>query len=442
MAGVKLSKLEGQISSIEEAMAGALTKFGELGAANNKTWTLFARITSGSWAWRFQARLRAMSNFVELMNNAQKEANQEMIDGIKVRGRLAKAMKTTQTQMEKIGHAQQALNHGMDIEWMFEKDEVMQGLIAETGNWTDALQRAHNFYKGLNEQGEKAIEINKKGLFRYYADKMNIPTLSDIKEKMGVNEGFGEFAKRTAKGVAGLPVKATKKVGEMALGFMDKVGKFASLGMKFLKPALLYGSVILLGLMVVLKWLIKTGPYFFEMMGNIMPAFIMFFEGIWSVLKGLFNIIAGIWKGDFGQIWKGLSQIIEGVIKILLGAFSAFAGTVFVVITAMWMGVVQAIWDFGKWLYNKTLGRFLSKGGVAQGGMTMVGEKGPELVKLPAGSRVISNANSRGMGGNTINVHVNGRVGASDAEIRDIANKVAREINIRMNRQGTTMMGG
>ena len=54
----------------------------------------------------------------------------------------------------------------------------------------------------------------------------------------------------------------------------------------------------------------------------------------------------------------------------------------------------------------------------------------------------MSNANSRGMGGNTINVHVNGRVGASDAEIRDIANKVAREINIRMNRQGTTTMGG
>jgi len=36
--------------------------------------------------------------------------------------------------------------------------------------------------------------------------------------------------------------------------------------------------------------------------------------------------------------------------------------------------------------------------------------------------------------GNTINVHVNGRVGASDAEIRDIAQKVAREINLQMNR--------
>jgi len=42
-------------------------------------------------------------------------------------------------------------------------------------------------------------------------------------------------------------------------------------------------------------------------------------------------------------------------------------------------------------------------------------------------------------GGNTIHVHVNGRVGASDAEIRDIANKVAREINIRMNQTRSTV---
>jgi hypothetical protein len=43
-----------------------------------------------------------------------------------------------------------------------------------------------------------------------------------------------------------------------------------------------------------------------------------------------------------------------------------------------------------------------------------------------------------GAGGSTIHVHVNGRVGASDAEIRDIANKVAREINLRMNRTAHT----
>ena len=43
------------------------------------------------------------------------------------------------------------------------------------------------------------------------------------------------------------------------------------------------------------------------------------------------------------------------------------------------------------------------------------------------------------MGGGTINVHVNGRVGASDTEIRDIASKVAREINLQMNRQSHTV---
>ena len=78
-------------------------------------------------------------------------------------------------------------------------------------------------------------------------------------------------------------------------------------------------------------------------------------------------------------------------------------------------------------------------GGVSMGGLALVGERGPELVRLPSGARVHSNAESRRMGGGTINVHVNGRVGASDAEIRDIASKVAREINTQMNRQAHTV---
>ena len=86
---------------------------------------------------------------------------------------------------------------------------------------------------------------------------------------------------------------------------------------------------------------------------------------------------------------------------------------------------------------NAVLGR--ATGGVVNEGMTLVGERGPELVSLPAGSRVYTNSQSRRMGGSTvINVNVSGRVGASDAEIKDIANKVAREINLRMNRTATT----
>ena len=50
----------------------------------------------------------------------------------------------------------------------------------------------------------------------------------------------------------------------------------------------------------------------------------------------------------------------------------------------------------------------MAKGGIAKGGLTLVGEEGPELVNLPKGAMVHSNAESRRMGGNTINVNVSG----------------------------------
>ena len=80
-------------------------------------------------------------------------------------------------------------------------------------------------------------------------------------------------------------------------------------------------------------------------------------------------------------------------------------------------------------------------GGPASG-LTVVGEKGPELVNLPRGSHVYSNNDSRQIAAgstNNITVNVQGRVGASDAELRDIANKVGRLISLEINR--TTSSG-
>ena len=74
-------------------------------------------------------------------------------------------------------------------------------------------------------------------------------------------------------------------------------------------------------------------------------------------------------------------------------------------------------------------------GGPANG-LTLVGERGPEIVKLPPGSFVHSNDRSRQMMGNTINVHVNGRIGASEQELNDLAKKLGEKINREMNRFG------
>ena len=86
----------------------------------------------------------------------------------------------------------------------------------------------------------------------------------------------------------------------------------------------------------------------------------------------------------------------------------------------------------------------LAEGGkISQSGLAVVGERGPELVQLPRGAQVHSNSASKAIASsvtNNITVQVTGRVGANDAEIRDIANKVAREINSRMNRTTTSVV--
>jgi len=55
------------------------------------------------------------------------------------------------------------------------------------------------------------------------------------------------------------------------------------------------------------------------------------------------------------------------------------------------------------------------------------------IVNLRGGSNVTPNHAI----GNTINVHVNGRVGASDQELRDIARRVGSMINREINRTTT-----
>jgi hypothetical protein len=44
--------------------------------------------------------------------------------------------------------------------------------------------------------------------------------------------------------------------------------------------------------------------------------------------------------------------------------------------------------------------------------------------------------------GTTINVHVNGRVGASDQELNQLADKIGQKISMRMNRFSPTGMRG
>tara|TARA_R110000824_G_scaffold152721_1_gene324026 strand:- start:2123 stop:4063 length:1941 start_codon:yes stop_codon:yes gene_type:complete len=174
-------------------------------------------------------------------------------------------------------------------------------------------------------------------------------------------------------------------------------------------------------------------------LGGLVALFIVVVGGIATILFGL---VVGMWDSTV-SVGKNILRIVLMVTAITLavGIFITFiigmplwlAAIATAVLVAVTVGIIKAI--------KKHIG-FMASGGVADG-LTVVGEKGPELVNLPAGSRVHSNKDSKNMvqGSsvtNNITVNVTGGMGSSDAEIRVLANKIGKMLGREINRTTNT----
>ena len=87
-------------------------------------------------------------------------------------------------------------------------------------------------------------------------------------------------------------------------------------------------------------------------------------------------------------------------------------------------------------VFGSIKGKF-AKGGTSHGGLSLVGEQGPELLNLSAGSQVYSNSQSKKMvGGNTnvFNITINAK-DTSDAEMRRVAEQLGKMIGNKINRR-------
>ena len=330
-------------------------------------------------------------------------------------------------------------------------------------------------WKGLSKgfkETAKAIKNPKKA---YEAAKKNFGNLrATIKKNGGV-------MKTLWKGIKG------------PMGMVWKVMKGAMMGM-------LYFMLFLVGAFLVFS-IIKDIFKKAEVMETIMNVLSGVFDGVLTILSGVFDIFGAFFGGGtFGEklqlLIGGIGKIFGGIGKILWSVLTGIVSLAFKVVVAyvtvvinLWLRLVKSIFSTEFWTkIGKKIGTYFSKlwnekiggwagigeklgafwtdkiwgplmawgdklitnfldginpfatGGTTVGGLSLVGERGPELVKLPRGSRVHSNDTSRNMlanSGNTTNnvsVNVSGRVGASDSELRDIAKKIGRMVSTEINR--------
>ena len=176
------------------------------------------------------------------------------------------------------------------------------------------------------------------------------------------------------------------------------------------------------------------------------------------VLKGLLALAIGVFYTGLDLIHKFLTdeqfkstvfKIAKKALFIFLAAYVvkqimiqmltvvaiyALPALMILGLTALLFAVVKKLGDIIKDTFKLD---FMANGGVSGGGMTVVGERGPELVNLPKGARVHSNSESKKMGGGVVNNNVSVTINAkdtSDAELRRIAEKIGNLISSKMNR--------
>lgn len=152
-----------------------------------------------------------------------------------------------------------------------------------------------------------------------------------------------------------------------------------------------------------------------------------FFIGLQKVYDWFIGIFTDVRK--FAKSLPAILATVAFVLAFLAGAPVLLAGLAFVV-----------LYKVGDWIVKKIKEAVpgFASGGTVSSGMQIVGEKGPELVSLPRGSRVHSNSQSRNMVSNSNPVNnfyitINAK-DTSDAELKKIAEKLGRMFSTKINR--------
>ena len=469
-----LSKLSLAFDRANTSITRTGQAFGEL-AKSSQEWNIISRVLSGTGAWRLQNQIRAIGNVINVYHTRQEEARKATLEAVDANEKLMKsfedieeALSLTNEQIKKTPlfklFDKAGLNGIMEYKKLWGEAKIAVGEAIDSIGESMAKSSIQEYMSGdigfmdfMRKQADKSIAV--RGARKIGSTAMRIGSGIRNIGMSGIDPRTGfKFTRRNRRDYAGRARTAGANFLKMMESIAGKVKTFFVVGAVVLGKILLGIMAVVTGIALLVFFikkmnLVKRFKAFEEKFG----LFGKIFANVQEYLEGLFLMFKGAFGGDEGKLYKGFKMMLNGLVGIILRVLQTMLSLLIKGIFTAIGGIVKTLGGYlPSWLGGNLIKGFgsniqgagayiggsiasFANGGVSMGGMALVGERGPELVRLPKGARVHSNAESRRMGGGTINVHVNGRVGASDAEIRDIASKVAREINTQMNRQAHTV---
>lgn len=150
------------------------------------------------------------------------------------------------------------------------------------------------------------------------------------------------------------------------------------------------------------------------------------FKAAFDLIIGVEKIFSDLFKGDWKKLWNDVKSLTSSLLEDIKGIIKGFADFVMGILN----GIIHTIQSIPSAIASATsaIGH-RATGGFASG-LTLVGERGPELVALPSGSYVYNNQDTNrimgGGGGNSITIQVNNPSIRSDNDIRLLADQIAK----------------
>lgn len=302
---------------------------------------------------------------------------------------------------------------------------ALAGLIAVTGDYTESLELsslAADVARGKNISLQSAADLVGK------VAQGNLGTLSRygivLDENATSTEALAELQKRFAGQAEAYGATTQGQIESLTIKIGDwreEIGNTLGPAQGFI--ALLPGiSAGFSGIGGAVGFLMpKLGGLFTFIKVSAIPGAASLIAALGPILLPIIAIGAAVgllaiaWSNNWGDIQgktKAAVDFIMGLLKPLFDFVGQVLDRLGAVGDVKLPGTDISMFDENSWTKTGANARGTSNW---RGGLTWVGEEGPELLDLPGGSAIHSNAASRGMAGTTVVVNVQGSVvGASD----------------------------